>query len=150
VVSLLYDAKRTFLHGDLHEEIYMEQPQSFVHDSSLVCRLQHSLYGLKKAPQYLYEKIDFFMIILGFNHFHYDPMFYTRRRSTNLLILVLYVDNLILTRISSSMIQSVQQALMEHFDMIDLVLIHYFLGLQVLHCLKGIFIFQQKYALGLL
>jgi hypothetical protein len=107
------DVKSTFLHGDLHEEIYMEQPPSFLQDSSLVCRLQHSLYGLKQAPRAWYEKMDSFMITLGFNHCHYDPMFYTRRRSTNLLILVLYVDNLILTGISSSIIQSVQQALME-------------------------------------
>ena len=32
------DVKSTFLHGDLHEKIYMEQPPSFVQDSSLVCR----------------------------------------------------------------------------------------------------------------
>jgi hypothetical protein len=33
------DVKSVFLHGDLHEEIYMEQPPGFVQDSSLVCRL---------------------------------------------------------------------------------------------------------------
>eukprot|EP00253_Pinus_taeda_P024652 PITA_24652 len=46
------DVKSTFLHGDLHEEIYMEQPIGFIQtDSSLVCRLKKSLYGLKQAPR---------------------------------------------------------------------------------------------------
>jgi hypothetical protein len=41
------DVKNAFLHGDISEEIHMEQPQGFMQDSSLVYRLKKSLYGLK-------------------------------------------------------------------------------------------------------
>lgn len=128
----------------------MEQPPGFVHDSSLVCRLLPSLYGLKQAPRAWYEKMENFLLFIGFARCHSDPTIYIRKEGTDLLILVLYVDDLILTGSSSSMIQSVQQQLMEQFDMTDLGLLHYFLGLQVHQSSDGIFIYQEKYALDLL
>ena len=41
------DVKCSFLNGYLNEEIYMQQPNFFVSNTSLVCRLKKSLYGLK-------------------------------------------------------------------------------------------------------
>jgi hypothetical protein len=53
------DVKTTFLHGDLEEEIYMQQPQGYEvkEKENLVCRLNKSLYGLKKAPRKWHLKL---------------------------------------------------------------------------------------------
>ena len=54
------DVKTTFFHGDLEEEIYMEQPEGFVVDGkeNHVCKLRKSLYGLKQAPRRWYLKFE--------------------------------------------------------------------------------------------
>lgn len=58
------DVKTAFLHGDLDEEIYMEQLEGFVQHRNkiFVCRLKKSLYGLKQSPRQWYKKFDFFML----------------------------------------------------------------------------------------
>ena len=45
------DVKLEYLHGVLEEEIYMEQPEGFIAqgEEDKVCKLVHSLYGLKQA-----------------------------------------------------------------------------------------------------
>ena len=57
------DMKTAFLHGYLEDDIYMQQPEGFVHKvkESLVCKLKKSLYGLKQAPRQWYHKFDMFM-----------------------------------------------------------------------------------------
>ena len=60
------DVKNDFIHGDIHEETYMNHPKCFIHDPSLVFRLKKYLYGLKKAPRAWYAKMDNFLLSLGF------------------------------------------------------------------------------------
>ena len=60
------DVKCALLNGDLTKKIYMQQPEGFVSNPSLVCRLNKSLYGLKQAPRAWYAKIDGFLLSLSF------------------------------------------------------------------------------------
>ena len=41
------DVKSAFLHGDYHEEIYMNHPEGYISNTSLVFKIKKSLYGLK-------------------------------------------------------------------------------------------------------
>ena len=58
------DVKTTFLHGELDEDIYMQQPKGFVEKGkeNLVCQRKKSLYGLKQAPHQWYKKFESFML----------------------------------------------------------------------------------------
>ncbi|MGV7343531.1 reverse transcriptase domain-containing protein, partial [Mycobacterium kansasii] len=58
------DVKSAFLNGDIHEEVYVEQPMGFedLKISNHVYHLKKTLYGLKHAPRAWYENINKFLL----------------------------------------------------------------------------------------
>ena len=144
------DVKNAFLHGDLSEEIYMEQPHGFIQDSSLVCRLKKSLYGLKQAPRAWYAKMDSFLLSQNLERCKSDPNVSMLRTHDSLLILVLYVDDLLITSNSASSIATVKRTLHDRFLMMDMGPLHFFLGLEISQDAIGIKLSQAKYARDLL
>ncbi|GAA0142096.1 transmembrane signal receptor [Lithospermum erythrorhizon] len=62
------DVKTAFLHGDLEENVFMEQPEGFVVKGKehMICKLNKSLYGLKQVPPQWYKKFETFMVAYGF------------------------------------------------------------------------------------
>ena len=129
----------------------MEQPPGYVHNnSSLVCRLNKSLYGLKQAPRAWYSKMDSFLLDTGFSICHSDPSVYTKKVGNHLIIVVLYVDDLIVTGSDPKLITHVKFSLKQNFEMSDLGHLHYFLDLQVLQTKEGMFLSHSKYACDLL
>eukprot|EP00253_Pinus_taeda_P023500 PITA_23500 len=144
------DLKNAFLHGDLSKEIYMEQPHGFIQDSSLLCRLKKSLYGLKQAPRTWYAKMDSFLLSQNFERCKSDLNVYMLTAHDSLLILVLYVDDLLITGSSASAIATVKRALRDKFLMTDMGLLHFFLGLEISQDATGIKLSQAKYAWDLL
>jgi hypothetical protein len=108
-----------------------------------VCRLKKALYGLKQEPCAWYEKMDGFLMSLGFNKRVADPNLYYHIDGNKCLILVLYVDDLFLIG-SERLIAKCKQALTTKFEMKDLGLMHYFLGLEVWQRTDEIFVSQGK------
>ena len=139
------DVKTIFLNGIIEEEVYIEQPEGFVihKKESHVCKLKKTLYGLKQAPRAWYERIDEFLVSLGFTKSDADPNFYHKVVNDEPLILVLYVDDLFLTK-NEKLIIWCKKKLAFEFEMKDLGLIHYFLGLEVWQRQKKIFLGQRK------
>jgi len=146
------DVKSSFLNGNLSEEIYMQQPLGFIiaKTSSLVCKLNKSLYGLKQAPRAWYEKNDTYFSKNGFKRCIYDPNLYVKNFGDDILIIVVYLDDLIIIGNQLISIQKLKENLKNEFEMTDLGLLHYFLGLQIWHMADGIFLSQPKYASNLL
>ena len=125
------DVKNAFLHGDLSKDIYMEQPQGFMQDSSLVCRLKKSLYGLKQALRAWYAKMDSYLLSQNCVIYKLDPNVYRLRMTDSLLLLVLYVVDLLITGCSTSAIAAVKRILHDRFLMTNMGPLHFFLGLEI-------------------
>ena len=75
------DVKTTFLHGDLEEDIYMQQPERFIVSGKedCVCLLERSLYGLKQSPRQWYKRFDSFMITHDFKRSAFDSCVYFKQ-----------------------------------------------------------------------
>ena len=82
----------------------------------------------------------------GFKHWISEPNLYVQNFGTNILIVVLYVDDLIITSSQLTLIQNLKSDLQKQFEMTDLGLLHYFLGLQIWHMEDGMFLSQLEYA----
>ena len=111
----------------------MTQPEGYVvpGQEAKVCRLEKSLYGLKQAPWAWYIKIDEHLVKHGFVRNPYNPNLYLKKKRGEIVIIVIYVDDLVITASSVKMIDEVKKYLNRSFDMTDLRLMHYCLGLEV-------------------
>ena len=117
------DVKTAFLHGDLDEEIYMDQPQGFEvkGKEDLVCRLRKSLYGLKQAPRQWYKKFDSFMINHGYARTTSDHCVFVKYFAENdFVILLLYVDDMLIVSRNVGEINKLKKELSKSFAMKDL------------------------------
>ncbi|XP_019233911.1 PREDICTED: uncharacterized protein LOC109214451 [Nicotiana attenuata] len=148
------DVNNAFLHGDLHEEVYMEAPPDLVVDqcssSRVVCRLNKSLYGLKQASTQWYAKLTEALSSKGYQHSENDHSLFCKKTPSSIIFVAVYVDDVIITGTDSAEIASLKAFLDQMFKIKDLGILHYFLGLEVLYKPNGILISQRKFALDLL
>lgn len=147
------DVKSAFLNGFLEEEIYIEQPPGFIMPGKehLVYRLRKALYGLKQAPRAWYARIDSYLVSLGFERSASEPTLYVKRNGAETqLIVSLYVDDLLVTGGDKLMMADFKARMKEMFEMSDLGLMTYFLGMEVNQVEGGIFLKQKTFALKVL
>ena len=115
-----------------------------------MCRLKKSLYGIKNPPRDWYAKIDGFLLSHNFVRCKYDPNVYLKIIHGSLIIIVLYVDDLLMTGSSMKYISSLKDALNHAFSMTNLGLLSQFLGLKISQSTHGIKVHHSKYASDML
>ena len=134
------DVKNAFLNGDLHEEVYMQPPPGYPHSGSQVCHLRRALYGLKQALRAWFEKFSSIVAQQGFTSSPHDTALFVRRSFAGITLILLYVDDMIITGDDSAGIRSLQHFLSQHFEMKDLGTLSYFLGLEVTSSSNGYYL----------
>ena len=70
---------------------------SFYTSDTYVCKLKKDLYGLNKDARSWYERIDSFLMSLGFTKSKADPNLYFKVMDDEPIILLLYMDDLFMT-----------------------------------------------------
>ena len=134
------DVKNAFLNGELSEEVYMQPPPDLSVDSNKVCHLRRALYGLKQAPRAWFTKFSSTIFRLGYTASSYDSALFLCRTDKGTILLLLYVDDMIITGDDLSGIQELKDFLSQQFEMKDLGHLSYFLGLEITYSTDGLYI----------
>ncbi|XP_031279030.1 uncharacterized protein LOC116137478 [Pistacia vera] len=139
-----------FLHGDLHEEIYMDLPPGLRRQGeNMVCRLRKSLYGLKQASRQWNAKFTEALTNMGFTQSKHDYFLFTWHKGTTVIALIIYVDDILITGNDESSIRTLKEHLNKHFRIKDLGEPKYFLGIEIARSPTGISLSERKYVLEL-
>jgi hypothetical protein len=146
------DVKNAFLHDTLSEIIYCSQPTRFVEPMrpDRVYLLNNSVYGLKRAPQAWYNRSTTYITSLGFVEDKSDTSLFVFRRGSNIVYMLLYVDNIVLTASSTALLQQTISAFKREFTMKYHEPLHHFFGVSVQHQADELFLTQCQFALNIL
>ncbi|KAM3220616.1 putative mitochondrial protein like [Capsicum annuum] len=115
------DVYNAFLQGDLDEEVYMEMPNGFKEGRQhKVCKLIKSLYGLKQASRQWNIKLTAALLSAGFTQSSYDYSLFTLKKSEGMVVILVYIDDILITGDNTDMINAAKGTLDKRFKLKDL------------------------------
>ncbi|GJT90111.1 retrovirus-related pol polyprotein from transposon TNT 1-94 [Tanacetum coccineum] len=141
------DVKSAFLNGFINEEVYVAQPPGFIdfEKPNHVYKLKKALYGLKQAPKAWYDRLKAFLIKHEYKIGMVDNTLFTKKKSSNLIIVQIYVDDIIFGSTCQDMCDDFAKIMHDEFEMSMMGELNFFLGLQIKQMEDGIFFNQSKY-----
>ena len=146
------DVKNTFLNGFLKEEVFIEQSEGFKDSANpeFVCKLKRGLYGLKQSPRIWFERLANYLKVVSFKQSLAYASVFVMNAKNDIVIIVLYVDDLIMTSNNDDSICEIKKKLSPQFEMKDLGELKYFLCIEVVKCSNGLMFSQRKYMIDML
>ncbi|KAG7530454.1 Reverse transcriptase RNA-dependent DNA polymerase, partial [Arabidopsis thaliana x Arabidopsis arenosa] len=141
-----------FLQGELEEEVYMKPPPGLEDHNApgKVFKLKKAIYGLKQSPRAWYHKLSTTLLDRGFKKSEADNTLFTLPSKEGIVVILVYVDDIIISGNDKVGIQETKAFLKSVFDIKDLGELKYFLGIEVCRSKEGLFLSQRKYTLDLL
>lgn len=144
------DINNAFLHRDLYEEVYMKVPIGIPNSDNKVCKPMKSLCGLKQASRQWFAKLRQALQSQGYVQSKNDYNLFIRRSGSDITIVGVYVDDIIITGSNVTAITELKSYLHITFTIKDLGLLHYILGIEVNYIPNGIVLSQRKFTQELL
>nr|GEY06089.1 retrovirus-related Pol polyprotein from transposon TNT 1-94 [Tanacetum cinerariifolium] len=141
------EVKSSFMNGFINEEVYVAQPPGFIdfEKPDHVYKLKKALYGLKQAPKDWYDRIKAFLIKHEYTMGMVDNTLFTKKKSSNLIIVQIYVDDIIFSSTCQDMCDEFSKIMHAEFEMSTMGELNFFLGLQMKQMEDSIFFNQSKY-----
>jgi hypothetical protein len=142
------DVSNAFLRGNLDEHVMCPQPIGF-HDADrpqAVCLLDKSLYGLRQASCVWFTRFATFVVKIGFKATRSDSSLFVLCRGHDVAYLLLYVDDMVITASSSSLLQHVVTELHDEFTVKDMGELRFFLNIDIQRKDDGFYLSQSHYA----
>jgi hypothetical protein len=142
------NVKSTFLNDDLKEEAYVHQPSEFAISGmeGKVLRLCKALYVLRQAPRAWNAKLDSTLKRMGFGQSPHEVAIYRRGNGGNALLVGVYIDDLVITGTKDAEVAAFKEEMKATFQMSDLGLLSFYLGIEVHQDDSGITLRQTIYA----
>ena len=142
------DVKTAYLNAPIDCEIYLEQAEGYEvprKDKKLVYKLNKSLYGLKQSGRNWNSVLNDELIRNGFKQSLADPCMYVKHDGKDIVILLMWVDDIIIASSNVSMLGEVKAMLSQKFKMKDLGVISRFLGIDFKYVPGKITMDQEHY-----
>ncbi|KAH9715498.1 hypothetical protein KPL71_021073 [Citrus sinensis] len=131
----------------------MAQPEGFVNSAKPhhICKLKKAIYGLKQAPSVWFDRFkDAMTTQWHFQHSKSDSSLFYKWINSHVILVLVYVDDIILTGSNPQLIQQVIQDMHHTFALKDLGDLNYFLGIEVVKSATGLYLSQAKYIADIL
>lgn len=136
-----FDVKTAFLNGFLEKPVYMKIPEGYPCSDKIrltkICKLKKALYGLKVSPKRWYIRFTDSMKKNGFNAYAFQPCIFSWWKNDKLVLLLLYVDDILITGNCFDKIKQTRIKLENEFEMTYLGRPKKFLGIEIERNIKN-------------
>ncbi|GKC77080.1 retrovirus-related pol polyprotein from transposon TNT 1-94 [Tanacetum coccineum] len=141
------DVKSAFLNGFINKEVYAAQPLGFIdfEKPDHVYKLKKGLYALKQAPKAWYDRLKAFLIKHEYKIGMLDNTPFTKKKSSNLIIVQIYVDDIIFGSTCQDTFNKFAKIMHDEFEISMMGELNFFFGLQIKQMEDDIFFNQSKY-----
>lgn len=147
------DVTTAFLNGILNETVYMKKPVTFECDdtnNNKVLKLKRAIYGLKQSSRAWYQRVNDYLISLGYKKSAYEPCLFTKFQGNVKIIIALFVDDFFVFSNCTKATEQLVQELESKFKIKNLGQVKQCLGLRVNMCKDVITVDQEQYVDSLL
>jgi hypothetical protein len=146
------DMKSAFLNGVIQEEVYVRQPPGFESPKcpDRVYKLSKALYGIKQVLRAWCARLKTFLLEHRYVMGSVDKTLFTLNHGTDFLLIQIYVDDIIFSGSSHTLVSRFQEMMESEFQMSMMGELTFFLGIQVKQTKQGTFVHQAKYTKDLM